>query len=74
VGEYDQAEPLIIDPVLIYSTFLGGAGDEFQTGNGIAVDSLGQVYITGETRSVDFPIDAAFQSSFAGGRMPLFPS
>ena len=67
VGEYDQAEPLIIDPVLIYSTFLGGAGDEFQTGNGIAVDSLGQVYITGETRSVDFPIDAAFQSSFAGG-------
>jgi hypothetical protein len=39
---------------LIYSTYLGGSGTD--VGRGIAVDQLGQAYITGGTNSIDFPI------------------
>ena len=53
VGDYDRSAPLIIDPVLSYSTFLGGAG--LDQANGIAVDSAGCAYIVGETWSLDFP-------------------
>ncbi len=44
-GDYDPAYPLIIDPTLTWTTFLGGTG--FDTGNGIAVDAAGNVYVTG---------------------------
>jgi len=54
LGPYDHSRPLIIDPVLTYSTYLGGssAGD---TGLAIAVDASGEAYITGSTVSGDFP-------------------
>ena len=45
--------PLIIDPVLVYSTYLGGSG--FDQGYAIAVDSLGNAYVTGQTAAIDFP-------------------
>ncbi|NOY59615.1 MAG: hypothetical protein GXO75_11910, partial [Calditrichaeota bacterium] len=52
VGEYDRGLPLVIDPVLEYSTFLGGAyGDE---SGGIAIDENGFIYITGNT--ANFPV------------------
>ena len=47
VGRYDRSRPLIIDPVLRYSTFLGGDGDD--VGAAIAVDGAGNAYLTGET-------------------------
>jgi len=51
---------------LIYSTFLGGSGDDYATG--IAVDATGQAYISGYTASVDFPVTSnAFQGSYGGG-------
>jgi len=51
---------------LVYSTFLGGSGDDF--GNGIAVDAAGSAYVTGGAGSVDFPVTAgAFQPIFGGG-------
>src|SRR5271169_1264164 len=53
VAEYDHAQPLIIDPVLTYSTYLGGSGGD--VAYGIAVDSTGNAYITGITNSSDFP-------------------
>jgi hypothetical protein len=53
VGSYDVAKPLIIDPVLSYSTYLGGSNFEF--GRGIAVDTSGNAYVTGSTFSPDFP-------------------
>lgn len=53
LGAYDPSRPLVIDPVLAYSTFLGGAtGDG---GEDITVDAEGCVYVTGGTRSPDFP-------------------
>ena len=47
VACYDAARPLVIDPVLVYSTYLGG--DVYDNGSGIAVDFLGNAYVIGNT-------------------------
>jgi hypothetical protein len=52
-GAHDPGRALTIDPVLAYSTYLGGSGDE--SGAGIAVDASGSAYVTGTTFSIDFP-------------------
>src|SRR3989441_149346 len=71
VAAYDTHKPLVIDPTLAYSTYLGGTG--FDEGFGIAVDSLGQAYVTGVSASLDFPMTAgAFQPRFAGGSLDAF--
>ena len=53
LGRYDAKLPLVIDPVLIYSTYIGGAGVDQALD--IAVDADGFAYITGQTDSADFP-------------------
>jgi hypothetical protein len=50
---------------LLYSTFIGGSGDDY--GHGVAVDKSGDAYVTGSTTSRDFPAVHARQSQFAGG-------
>ena len=70
VGAYDAARPLVIDPVLSYSTYLGGSGNE--EGNAIAVDNAGNTYIVGFTDSLDFPTASATQPVFGGGRQDAF--
>src|ERR1043166_779298 len=66
VGAYDHDRPLVIDPVLGYSTFLGGVNGD--SGNGIQVDAAGNAYITGSTTSPDFPVTPnAAQKSFNSG-------
>lgn len=65
IGEYNQNYELIIDPTIEYSTLIGGNG--FDRGNGIAVDIAGNVYITGDTTSVDFPTLNGIQGNFNGG-------
>ncbi len=50
VGDYDRNQPLIVDPVLNYSTYLGGSG--YDSGTAIAVDASGNAYVTGFTRSL----------------------
>ena len=64
ISHYDKSKPLIIDPMLSYSTFLGGTGDD--SGNGIAVDSSGNAYIAGTTASVNFPTQSPISASLAG--------
>jgi hypothetical protein len=59
IGTYDAGYPLIIDPVLAYSTYLGGSNED--QGHGIAVDSSGCAYITGYTDSADFPTQNPYQ-------------
>jgi hypothetical protein len=67
VGHHDRGQPLVIDPSLAYSTFLGGSAFDF--GAGIAVDSAGAAYVTGTTISTDFPTTAgAFDTSLDGFR------
>ena len=53
LGSFDRARPLVIDPAIVYSTFLGGpVGDGVHA---IAVDGAGNAYVTGVTTSTDFP-------------------
>jgi len=55
-----------------YATYLGGtettvANTTFNTGIGIAVDSVGNAYITGTTNTIDFPVTSkAFQTTYGG--------
>ena len=65
VAGYDVSKPLVIDPVLSYSTYLGGNSRD--AGFGIAVDSSGSAYLTGGTFSIDFPTTNSFQPSFGNG-------
>ena len=53
LGAYDASQPLVIDPVISYATYLGGTG--FDVGYDIAVDSAGSAYVTGRTATSDFP-------------------
>jgi hypothetical protein len=64
VPTYDRKRPLIIDPVLSYSTFLGGSG--LDGGADIALDTAGNIYLTGETYSTDFPTDDPLQGACGG--------
>ncbi len=64
IGEYDSTRPLVIDPVLSYSTYLGGGDDDL--GTALALDSTGHLYVTGITRSVDFPLANPYQASNPG--------
>ena len=60
VAEYDRARSLVVDPVLVYSTYLGGTGHDGV--EGLAVDSMGSAVVVGQTGSVDFPVTSgAFQ-------------
>ena len=59
VAAYDRQHPLIIDPVLSYSTYLGGSG--FDGGYGVALDSAGYIYVAGQTNSIDFPLRNPYQ-------------
>jgi Beta-propeller repeat len=70
VGDYDRSKPLVIDPVLVYSTYLGGSEVDF--GKGIAVDASGNAYIVGDTRSSDFPAANAIQPTFTGFHHTVF--
>jgi hypothetical protein len=65
VGEYDRRRTLVIDPVLEYSTYLGGGGSDGVTG--IAVDAQGNRYLAGFTLSGDFPTARPLQPGLAGG-------
>lgn len=62
---YDPSRPLVIDPVLTFSTALGGA--QADTAWEVAVDPAGNILVAGSTLSTDFPRTTAFQGEFAGG-------
>jgi photosystem II stability/assembly factor-like uncharacterized protein len=64
LGAYDVSRPLVIDPVLSYSTYLGGSNLDW--GFGIAVDAAGNAYVTGQTWSTDFPTANPFQTNLKG--------
>lgn len=65
VGAYDATRPLVIDPVLAYSTYLGGTATDF--GFGIAVDKHGNAYLGGQSGSTNFPSRTAVPGAPLGG-------
>ena len=65
IGPYDHSRELVIDPVLSYSTYFGGTGDEHASQ--VAVDSLGNIYLAGSTTSANLPVQAGnFQGTLKG--------
>ena len=67
--EYDTNRPLTIDPVLEYSTYIGGSNTD--RGFAPAIDRQGRAYVTGTTRSLDFPTEDPQQPS-SGGNFDAF--
>lgn len=66
VKSYQRQYPLVIDPTLLYATYLGGSNGDY--GSGIAVDSAGNTYVTGYTSSTNFPTTpGVIQPSGSGG-------
>jgi len=64
LGHYDKSVWLTIDPVIVYSTLLGGSGSD--QADGLAVDAQGNAYISGFTTSADFPILPATGAPYGG--------
>lgn len=64
IGAYDTTKPLIVDPVIAFSTYLGGADSDNAVD--VAVDAVGAVYVVGETLSLNFPTLTPFQGEFGG--------
>ncbi len=65
IGAYDPTRPLVIDPVLVYSTFFGGSSYDIIVG--VATDPTGHVYVTGTTESTDFPTTGGGYDSTPNG-------
>ena len=65
LGQYDRKEKLVIDPVLTYSSYLGGTGGD--VAYGVAVNSAGDTFVTGSTASLNFPTTSGtYESTYVG--------
>lgn len=65
LARYDTTKPLVIDPVLVYSTLLGGGG--FDIGMSVKVDKSGNTYLAGYTESANFPLSGSAAQAMHGG-------
>ena len=63
VEDYDSSLPLVIDPILSYSSYAGGGN--YDAGAAIAVGADGSAYVTGATTSVNFPTEDPLQQGSA---------
>lgn len=70
VALYDVSKRLVIDPVLSYSTYLGGDGAD--RANAIAVDASGSPYVTGVTSSTNFPTTSGVSQTTLSGVSDIF--
>ena len=71
LGKYDPHAALVVDPVLVYTATFGGSGiaafDKPDVGTGFTMDAAGNLYVTGNTASPDFPLVNPYPSSPTGG-------
>jgi hypothetical protein len=71
LGNYNRNYPLVIDPTIVFSTYLGG--EDQDQGLAITVDAAGFIYVVGEAESADFPTTpGAFQANFGDGLSDAF--
>ncbi len=70
LGAYDASKPLVIDPTLSYSTYLGGSGTD--VGTGITTDSAGDAYVVGWTGSTNFPVTGGVYGTILNGPTDVF--
>jgi uncharacterized protein (TIGR03437 family) len=54
LGVYDRRAPLVIDPFVVFATYLGGSGSD--VGESVGVDAAGNIYVSGTTSSTNFPV------------------
>jgi uncharacterized repeat protein (TIGR01451 family) len=67
IGSYDHTRELVIDPILVFSTYFGGSGDEHSTS--LAVDGSFNIYLTGSTTSPNLPtVKGIFQTTLNGAQ------
>jgi uncharacterized protein (TIGR03437 family) len=70
IGAFDRSQALVIDPVVVQATYLGGT--RYDTISAMAIDSSGNIYVTGWTNSADFPVTAgAYNTQYVGGPCPV---
>jgi len=70
LGKYNRHQELVIDPVLTYSTYLGGSGGD--TAFSVVVDSSGDAYVTGVTASTNFPVSSSVYQTTNQGDGDVF--
>jgi hypothetical protein len=66
LGPYDHSETLVIDPQIVYGTFLGGSGSGVDQIRGVALDADGAVYVAGMTETTDYPTESGVQMRTGG--------
>lgn len=72
LGAFDPNQVLTIDPVLSFSTYLGGTGND--QANAVAVDAAGDAYVVGTTLSTDFPVTTGVVQGKSAGSFDVFVS
>lgn len=65
VSAYDRTKALVIDPVLAFATYVGGA--DYDVLNAVAADANGNTYVSGHTWSTDFPTQNAYDAQLTPG-------
>ena len=70
VGTYDPKRSLVIDPVIVFASYLAGQGTDLATA--ITTDANGDVLVTGSTTSTDFPTSNPLQSSLGTNGQSMF--
>jgi hypothetical protein len=77
LGRWDRTRALVIDPVIVYSTLLGGsapAGTASAGASAVALDQAGNIYIAGDATATDLARGPAFQATNHGGLEDVFVS
>ncbi len=72
LGDYDHGQELVIDPSLSYSTYLGGTAED--DAYAIAIDGSGNAYVTGQTKSTNFPTVTGAYHATNSGSFDIFVS
>ena len=70
LDRYDRSQPLVIDPTLVYSTFMGGSGSDQITA--AQLDSVGHLYVAGSTATNDFVTTTNTYQSANNGSLDIF--